>query len=92
MYFKTQIINLDTPIAGTEYDQELPDDMRKMVIRSRLLGTLKFAFTETESGTNYITVPAGTTFMIDNIYTKDLTLFVQSNKTDDVIEMLIFKD
>jgi len=92
MYRRPTILNKTLTLADTEYSQVIPDDSKKLVIKSRLFGNLKIAFVENESGTNYLTIPAGSTgYALDAVHLKDLTLYAQSDVAGDVCEILCWK-
>jgi hypothetical protein len=85
-----KIYNLDAPTANTEVSQALSSNATRLEFKSRLGGKLQYAFTSTQSSTNFITVPAYCNETLDNFKVGSLTLYVQSNKASDTIEILEF--
>lgn len=88
MYQQPTIYNLAMASNGTEYSQALPDDTRKVLIRSRENSELKLAYT---SEGDYVTIPAGAAKTIEGVYLKGITLYLKSGSDNDVAEIEIFK-
>lgn len=82
----TSIFNISVPLANTEVSQQLPNDTKGFTIRNRENGKLKLAFTSGESGTNYITISPGSTYVNRNLYSS-LTVYFQSTKGSQVVEI-----
>ena len=85
------ILNISLPTANTEVSQALSTNVKRLEIRARQSNAkLQFAFTITESGTKFITIPAGTTFSIDALDLVGATLYIQSDKAATTVEVLEF--
>jgi hypothetical protein len=82
------VINQTALLANTEYSVALPIGARKFYIRSRDDAKLQLAFTSGQSGTLYITIYPGSTFMEDCIHNASVSLYFQSNKAGKVVEVL----
>lgn len=84
-----KITNLTMPgSANTETSLALTADLKQLTIRSRTTAKLQFSFTATESGTNYITIRPGTVWRMDQISFASSTLYIQSNKASNVVEIM----
>ena len=84
---RVQIQNGTLITANTEYKITLPQNYKKLLIQARQYVTLKFSFTENESGTNFITLKPGNAYWEDNIcHVSDL--YVQSPTAGTIIEVL----
>jgi len=81
------IYNVSVLLANTEYSQALSSSTKKFLIRVRGQSQLKLAFTAGQSGTNYITIPAGTTLNCDDLSFTG-TLYFQSVKASQIVEIL----
>lgn len=81
------IANVSAPISGTEYNFAIPANTKRILIRSRERGRIQFAYIATQSGTNFITVPVGCTKTIDGIQSTGSTLYFQSSKNGDTLEI-----
>lgn len=82
--------NLSMPTAGTEYSFNIPAGSVAAEFFSRECGKLQFAFTATESGSNYRTVFPGAEYTIDLLDAGNpiITVYVQSTKDNDVLEIV----
>lgn len=83
------MFNVSMPVSGTEYSQALPANCKKFIIRSRSKGKIQLAYTTGESGTKYITINPGATFEDNNLYVSQ-TIYFQSSKNTDILELLAF--
>ena len=91
MYNQPAIQNLTLILGSTEYPITLPADTRKLQISARNgAGILQLAFNSGESGTKYISIPAGATFWVDEMYLENQTIYVQSPTAGVVVEVLTF--
>lgn len=84
------VTNVTLTLANTEYSQALPNNTEKVLVKARASGEIKFAFVETESGINYVTIPAGSGGLwipAENFI--DLTLYMQSSSAGEIVEMLV---
>lgn len=76
-----KITNLDIPISDTEYQHVVTDGTTQIMIKSRNIARLKFAYTSGESAINYVTIEPGTTYSLGNIYLEGVTIYIQSSHT-----------
>jgi hypothetical protein len=82
------IFNLSLPLANTEYSQSITNGAVKVTLRTRLISNLKLGFAVGESSTKFITIPGGSSYEIDMIKTNNLTLYVQSDRAGNVLEVV----
>lgn len=83
------VSNVAMAVAGSEYSFALPTGTKKMTIKSRQKGKLQIAWVAATTGTTFLTVPAGTSYTIDNIDVgAGLILYMQSTKNTDTLEVL----
>lgn len=83
------IINLNIINQGTEYSQALPANTKSFLIRSRNQGRLRLAYSSGGTNADYLTIPTGSSYKDANYYTS-VTLYVQSTKPGDVIEIVAY--
>lgn len=82
------ILNVSAPVAATEYSFSLPITTTKYMFKSRSKGTIQYAYTSGASGTTYISVPPGNFEGDERLkLTSAITIYFQSNKTSDVLEI-----
>ena len=81
------IYNLSCPLANTEYSQALSADVTQLTIRVRGSATAQYTFTSGQSGTNFITIPRGTTRTIGALRLTSSTLYIQTDKANQVVEI-----
>jgi hypothetical protein len=79
---------VDMPLAGTEYSFPIPDGTKQYLIKLRFSGTLQVADQPGASGTNYIEVPSWCFLSEDFLTTSGLTLYFQSPKPSQVLEVI----
>jgi len=82
-----KITNLDLILQNTEYSHTLTNGVKKLMIRSRSKGEIKFTLTQNESGSNYITINAGAVYFIDNISLNLSVMYMQSSQANNIIEI-----
>lgn len=82
------ITNLSVPLAATEVSHSLQSGLNSVIIRSRNRAELQIAFVATESGTNYITIPRGTSLSLESLEFSGETLYVQSSAAGNTVEIL----
>ena len=83
------IYNKSMSSANTEYSQALPDGVTKIDVKLRAQNALlKIAFTSSESGTKYITIPYGSSFHLENTNLNNIVLYFQSPSASQVCEIL----
>lgn len=93
MFLKPTIYSLSLTTQNTEYSQALPEGTRKVLIRERSGGAdLKLAFASGQSGTVYVTIPAGSAKALDMAYLSGLTLYLQSPTNAVVAEIEAWTD
>jgi len=80
------LYNVACASANTEYSQAL-GGVRKFLIRART-GNLKVCFTSGQSGSTFVSVPAGTTYSEDLIHPTALTLYFQNDTASTVVEII----
>ena len=84
-----KIYNVSVPLANTEVSQALSDTTKKFTIKLRAgVGSLKFAFTATESASNYITVPPGCSYTDTDLQLSSKTIYFQSTRPTGVVEII----
>ena len=83
------ILNVSIPVANTEVSQALPANTKHFIIRSRNKGKLQVSFTSGQSGSNFFTIPAGSSYEDENFYTS-LTIYFQSSKAGDILEIIAY--
>lgn len=82
------IYNVSMPLAGSEYSLALPNAVHKFTIRARVLSELKIAFAAGDTDLVWLTVPPGCGFSEDYVSTKDVTIYLQSDASGNVAEIL----
>jgi len=83
------ISNIAIPTANTEQSFAFPNDTKKISFKLRGNGKLKYAYTSGQSGTNFITAyPGNTVTITDILLTAGLTIYFQSTKSGEVLEIL----
>lgn len=83
------ITNVPMAAANTEYSYALPAGTKKFYIKLReALPHIKLAYNAGESGTTYVTVPAGNFWSDDQLTTTAITLYFQSNVAGQVAEIV----
>ena len=81
------ITNLSVPLANTEVSHALTASVKEIYLRVRGIANLQYAFTATESGTKFITVPKGAHHIIEGINITSGTLYVQCDKASQTVEI-----
>lgn len=84
-----KIINLNCPTSSTEYNINLTDDLKQIIIRARGNANIQISFTALESGTNFFTIPSRSNLSIDALSFSGKTLYLQVDNPT-VIEVLEF--
>lgn len=80
--------NVTMTNADQEYSHELPANCMKFLIKCRGLYDLKVCRIATESGSTYLTVPAGMSYYEDLIQTTGKTLYFQCATAAQVAEIV----
>lgn len=83
------IYNVNIISAGSEQSQALPASTKNFLLRSRNKGKVQLAYTVGGSGTNFVTIPAGSSF-VDRQFYLSQTIYFQSTKPGDVIEIIAY--
>jgi hypothetical protein len=81
------IVNFNIPMPNTEYNYTLPANTKRFLIKCRNNGILKLSYVSGQSGTLYLTIPAGSSYREEGI-SSALTLFFQSSKGSEVLEIV----
>ena len=84
----TTIFNKSVPVPNTEVSQVLPANTKEFLVKSRLGGTIKLAYSSGDTGVLYLTIPSGTAYSDKNFYAA-VTVYLQSSKVD-VVELVCF--
>lgn len=84
------IVNIDMPLASTEYSYTLPGDTRKYIIKLRdPLSELRVAYSIGGSSTVYFTIPRGNFWSEDELDTSAVvTLYFQSTSAAQTLEII----
>lgn len=81
------IYNKSVPMAATEVSQALTSGTKRFTIRVRGIAKLQLAFVSGESGTNFLTIPVGTSYSEDSLDFSG-TLYFQTNKAAQTVEIV----
>lgn len=83
--------NVTMTDAATEYSQLIAQGSTKVILKLRNPGSaVQVALVSTESGTNYITVPANGSLVFDDVFLSTTTLYFQSPDAAQTAEILVF--
>lgn len=83
------ISNTTLTLAATEYSIVIPASTVRLYIKARNGSKLKFSYTLGDSGTTFVTVPAGSSYTEDVLNpAATLTLHVQSTTAGEIVELL----
>ena len=84
---RSTIANTAMATGGTEYSYTIPANVKRIRFKLRALNALlQFSFTESGSGTTYITVPYGETHEINDARLGGKVLYVQSPTASQTLE------
>lgn len=83
-----KITNLSMPLANTEYSLLLTNNLKQLIIVSRSMARLQIAFTSTESGTKFITIPKGTSLSLFDLDLTGKTLYIQGDVPTSTVEIM----
>lgn len=81
------LANITTVLANTEYSYAFPANTKKLKLKARGTAKLQIAKTTGQTNTNYISVSPGAIFLEENINVPAFTLYFESNKAGEVIEI-----
>jgi len=82
-----KIFNKTMTDANTEYSQELPAGSVRFGVKCRGAYDMKLAFVSTESGTNYVTIPANAEYEDAAVRLKGKTVYFQCVAAGQVAEI-----
>lgn len=83
------IYNKISPLLpNTEFFQTLSDGTKKFTIKNRGTKAIKLAFTATESGTKYITIPGNASMSENDVFLNGVSLYMQVAAASQTIEIL----
>jgi hypothetical protein len=82
-----KVYNLTVATANVEFSQALTNGTRKLMIRTRGTGRIRFTFVSGESGTNFLTIPGAAVYSVDNIELQNKTLYMQCDQVGEVVEI-----
>ena len=86
------IANEAMTLADTEYSYSIPAGTKRFEIKLRALNALlKLAFTSGASGTTYITIPYGASYVENDVKAGPITLYFQSPSSSQVAEIKSWK-
>lgn len=93
MYQKPTMYNVTLTSANTEYSRSVPEKARKVFIRERSgLVAVKLAYASGQSGSTYLTIPAGTQKPLENCFLSGVVLYMQSGVPGTVVEVEVWTD
>lgn len=82
----TTVQNIAVANANVEQSFVLPANVKKFLIRSRNKGTITLSYA---SGGDYLTVPAGSSY-VDNSFYQSQTIYFTTSKNADVVELVTY--
>jgi hypothetical protein len=86
------IANTAITLADTEYSYDIPAGTKRFEIKLRALNALlKLAFISGASGTTYITIPYGGSYVENDVKAGPITLYFQSPSATQVAEIKTWK-
>lgn len=81
------IYNVSVPLANTEVSQALNPATKMFTIKTRGIATLQLAFNPGDSGTLFLTVPAGAAYTQEGLNFSGI-IYLQTSKAGQVVEIL----
>lgn len=81
------VFNVSVPLANTEMSQALGSNVKKILLRARGASRTQFSFVSGESNINFITIPAGASYHVDQLNFSG-TIYFQTSKGGEVVEIL----
>lgn len=81
------IYNVTATTAGTEYSQALSSGTVAFTLRARSNARIQWTFESTQSGTNFLTIPAGASYTIEGNDLVGKTLYFQTNVSGTIVEI-----
>ena len=82
------IYNKTMTLADTEYSQQIGPGVVKVLVQCRGTYDVKIAFKTGESGTNYLTLKAGSVYYEDAVDDAPMTLYFQCAQAGQVLEII----
>lgn len=82
------ITNVTTTLANTEYSYTFPNNTKRFSLRTRGNAKLQLSFNAGQSGTNFVTVFAGSKHEEIGLNTTTITAYFRSNKSGEIVEIL----
>ena len=82
------VYNVAAAVAGTEYSQVLSNNVKKFAIKCRGNAQIQLAFVSGQTGSNFITIPSGAVLSEDSLLLTGKTLYFQTNKPTQIVEIL----
>lgn len=85
------VVNVEMPVAGTEYSYNLPIGCRQFLLQTRSLSTTKFTYVSGESDVIFKTIPRGCFFSQSDIQLTAVTpIYFQSDTSAQMAELIIW--
>lgn len=83
------ISNVTTVVAGTEYSHTFQNDTKRFILKARGQNSiLQIAFISGQTGTTFITLYQGVVYSEEDLDLQGLTIYFQSNKAGEIVEIL----
>jgi len=85
--------NVTATDADTEYSVTLPANTVAFALRARSVSTrIQYAYVSGQSGTNYLTVPTGYQVVEEGLTPGSRTIYFQTSKASQVVEVLAWSN
>lgn len=85
------VANITLTSANTEYSFALPQGTGSFTVKSRSSASFQMSYTAGASGTNYFTVPSGSSYYETNVSAYGMSLYFQSANAGQIIEIVYWK-
>ena len=82
------ITNISLTLASTEVTIALPTECKRFLIKLRGFSPLQLSYVSGQSGTIYLTMPAGSFYAEDSVNPTGKFLYVQSPVAGEVVELV----
>lgn len=83
------VANVSIALASTEYSYFIPAGSRRFLLKARGNTTIQLAFVSGDSGTTYLTIPAGTFYSEGDLsLTLGKTIYFQSTQAGQILEIV----
>lgn len=83
-----KITNINNPAINTELTHVLQTNVRKIIIKSRKLATIRVAFAAGGTTAAYIEIPDGGYLELNDLVLPGATLYYRIDKSNRVLEIL----